>query len=753
MSRFVTLFFVAIGALTFIISTTGCKKETPPPNPFFTQWDTPYEFPPFDKIRPEHYKPAIERGIALHSAEIDSIVSNSQAPDFNNVIAAFDRSGELLDRAYATFNQILGADGSDELRQIELEIAPKVTAHYDSIYQNERLFARIDSVYATREQRIADPEQRRLTELIHKQFVRNGARLDPQKKKRFQEINQELSSLSIRFGNNLQAETKNFTLVIDSAKHLKGLPDELKNSTLRRGNDMGLNGKWVFTLDNSCLIPFLTHSEIDTLRKKMYTAYTNRGHNGNEYDNRQIVNDILRLRTEKAHLLGYPSYAAFVLDDRMAQNTEKVYGLLDTLWAPALELAKEELTEITSIKKTETGDSTVAAWDWWFYAEKLRRRDYRLDESTLMPYFALEDVKTGVFQLSNRLWGLSFRPISVPTYNTECFVYEVLDRNDAPLGVLNFDPYMRKEKRGGAWCGLFRNGLYATDSTRVFPIVTVVCNFTPPSGSQSPLLTLDETRTLFHEFGHALHKLFCKAKYNATSHAEWDFVELPSQIMENWATEPEVLRFYARNYQTGDPIPEHLIRKIHSSKSSNQGFATTELVAAALLDMDLHSITEYGTIDLDAFEQQALYEKRGLIPQIAPRYQAPYFAHIFDGGYAAGYYGYLWAEVLDKDAFQAFTTSGDLFDREVAQTFRNTILEPGGTTDGMTLFKNFMGREPQVLPMMVARGLAEPPAEDSTATAEAILPDSLRTDSTRIDAIKRLSDTSGTATPPVRVRP
>ena len=421
MSRFVTLFFVAIGALIFSISTTGCKKETPPPNPFFTQWDTPYGFPPFDKIRPEHYKPAIERGIALHSAEIDSIIANTQTPDFNNVIAALDRSGELLDRTYSIFGQIVATDGNDELRQIELEIAPKVTAHYDSIYQNERLFARIDSVYATREQRITNPEQRRLTERIHKKFVRSGARLDPQKKKRLQEINQELSSLSIRFGNNLQAETKSFKLVIDSAKHLNGLPDELKNSALKRGNDMGLNSKWAFTLDNSCLIPFLTHSEIDTLRQKMYTAYTNRGRNGNEHDNRQIVNDILRLRTEKAHLLGYPSYAAFVLDDRMAQNTEKVYGLLDTLWTPALELAKEELAEITSIKKTETGDSTLYAWDWWYYAEKLRRRDYRVDESMLQPYFALEDVKTGVFQLCNRLWGLSFRPISVPSLQQGVF--------------------------------------------------------------------------------------------------------------------------------------------------------------------------------------------------------------------------------------------------------------------------------------------------------------------------------------------
>ena len=711
--------------LTLMTTLTNCRREQQERiNPLLTQWDTPYGIPPFDKIRPEHYKPAVEEGIARHKAEIDSIVSDPATPSFENVIAALDRSGRLLTDTYLTFSLVAAADNNDTLQQIDMEISPAIASHNDDIYMNEKLFDKVEAVYETRNVSSLSAEQIRLTEKTYDRFVRAGARLTPRKKEELKRINEELTTLGIRFGNNMLAENRDFALVLDTLGDMDGLPQTFIDAAAIEARNRGLKNKWVFTLGKPSFIPFMTYADRRDLRERLYTAYLSRGDNGNENNNKQIVNDIIRLRTEKAHLLDYPSYAAFVLDDKIARTPQNVYDLLDKLWTPALELAGRELEEMRAIKARETiGDSTFAAWDWWYYAEKVRKSKYDLDEEMLKPYLSLENVRTGAFRLSNRLWGLTFRPLSVPLYNEECLAYEVMDKDESHLGILIFDFFPRSGKQAGAWCGAYRDACYSPDGKRIAPVVTIVCNFPRPTGNMPTLLGLDETRTLFHEFGHALHNLLAQNRYVGTGmdKVERDFVELPSQIMENWAVEPQMLRIYAQHYQTGEIIPDRLIRKIRDSRYFNQGFATTELLAAALTDMDIHSIEEYGPIDIPSFEREALYAERGLIPQIAPRYRYPYFGHIFNGdGYSAGYYSYIWAEVLDKDAFRAFVESGDIFDPELALSYRKNILEKGSSQDGMTLFRNFRGKDPDPVPLMIDRGLIEAPAEtDETETETA----------------------------------
>ena len=711
---------IAALTLTLMTTLTCCEEKPVEINPLLTRWDTPYGIPPFDRIRAEHYKPAVEEGIARHKAEIAAIVADPSAPTFENVIAALDRSGRLLADTYLTFSLTAAADNNDTLQRIDMEISPLVASHDDDIYMNEKLFDKVETVYEARHTSSLTPEQIRLTERTYDRFVRAGARLTPRKKEELRRINEELTELGIRFGNNLLAENRDFALVLDTLPDTNGLPEDVIDAAAAEAKARGMKGKWVFTLSKPSFIPFMTYAERRDLRERLYKGYLSRGDNGNENDNKQIVADIVRLRTEKAHLLDYPSYAAFVLDDKIAGNPENVYALLDKLWGPALGLASRELDEMRAIKARETlGDSTFAAWDWWYYAEKVRKERYDLDEEMLKPYFSLENVRTGAFRLANRLWGLTFRPVSVPLYHEECMAYEVLDKDESHLGILIFDFFPRPGKQAGAWCGAYRDEHYDTDGQRVAPIVTIVCNFTRPNGNMPALLDLDQTQTLFHEFGHALHNLLARNRYIGTGmdKVERDFVELPSQIMENWAVEPQMLKSYAKHYQTGEIIPEHLIRKIRNSRYFNQGFATTELLAAALIDMDIHSTEEYTPIDLTAFEHEALYGKRGLMPQIAPRYRYPYFAHIFNGdGYSAGYYSYIWAEVLDKDAFRAFVDSGDIFDPELAKSYRKHILERGSSQDGMTLFRNFRGKDPDPTALMIARGLIETPT-DSTEKA------------------------------------
>ncbi|MBR4148534.1 MAG: M3 family metallopeptidase, partial [Rikenellaceae bacterium] len=506
---------------------------------------------------------------------------------------------------------------------------------------------------------------------------------------------------------NLLAANSGFELVINKLDDLDGLPSSARDAAAAEATARGMKGKWVFTTKKPSMLPFLTYSTKRELREKLYRGYLDRCNYNDSIDNKQVINDIVRLRTERAHLLGYPTHAHYVLDVQMARTPENVYSMMDDLWAPALERAKAEMEAMREMMKSETGLDDFASWDWWFYAEKVRKRDYSLDESSLRPYFSLENVRSGIFELSNRLYGLTFRPVQLPVYHEECETYEVLDEKNEHLGVLYLDYHPRDGKSGGAWCGEYRTQSFDAEGNRIAPIVSIVCNFSRPSSGDPALLSIDETQTFFHEFGHALHALFSQVKYSGLGGVERDFVELPSQIMENWSLEPEMLRRYALHHRTNEPIPTHMIEKLQRSRHFNQGFNTVELLAASLTDMDIHTIENYSPIDVNEFERKMLNERRGLMEQIAPRYRYPYFSHIFDGGYSSGYYSYLWAEVLDKDAYQAFVESGDIFNKRIATDFRNKLLARGGEADGMDLYRAFRGADPDRKPLLLGRGLIE----------------------------------------------
>ncbi len=706
MKRITVLFATLLTLMAFFacndLKTTG-------DNPFFEPWETPYGVPPFDRIRPEHYLPAFERAMSLHEAEIDAIVTNNDEPTFENVILAYDDSGRMLEQVALVFEMLCSAETNDEMQQLEEQIMPRLAAHADRIRLDERLFARVKEVYDNRARFDLDAEQLRLLQKTYDGFVRAGALLDGERKARLKQINEELSVASVKFGSNLLAENNEYMLLLD-ADQLDGLPAGVRDSAREKAREAGHEEQWAFTLHKPSLLPFLTYSSRRELREELYKAYLNRCSNGDGHDNKQLINEFVRLRTEKAHLLGYDSYAAYVTADEMARTPEVVYELLEQIWTPALERAQGELAEMEALFHRDHPGKTFESWDWWYYAEKLRKQNYALDEEMLRPYFSLENVREGIFFLANRLYGITFRPIAVPVYHSEAMAYQVIDADGSHLGVLYFDFFPRPGKGQGAWCGNYVEQSYV-GGERVAPVVSIVANFTRPTAGTPALLTLDETETLFHEFGHALHFLFHDVKYRGLSEVEGDFVELPSQVMENWAFEPEMLKHYAVHYRTGEVIPEHLVEKLRRSGLFNQGFATTELIAASLSDMDIHSISEYEPFDPEAFERQALVERRGLIPQIEPRYRYPYFAHIFSGGYSAGYYFYTWAEVLDKDAFEAFRESGDLFDKRIAERFRRKVLARGGSEDGMSLYRAFRGKDPDKRAMLRGRGLIEPESE------------------------------------------
>lgn len=703
--------------LTLILTMTlvSCKSDKHAgKNPFFAEWNTPYGVPPFDRIAPGHFLPALERGMSLHDAEIDAITSDNDAPTFENVILAYDRSGRMLAQTELIFGMLCAAENTPEMQALQERVMPLLAAHADKILLNEKLFERVKAVYDRRGALELDAEQNRLLEKTYRDFVRAGALLDAEQKARLKAINGELSLAAVKFGQNILAENGNYALVLESAD-LDGIPSNVRDQAREKAEATGKKGKYVFTLHKPSLIPFLTYSQKRELREEIYKAYLNRCNNGDEYDNKQLINDFIRLRTEKAHLLGYPSYADYVVADEMAGTTDAVYKLLNEIWTPALERAKGELAEMEELFKKDHPDGEFASWDWWYYAEKVRKQKYQLEEELLRPYFSLENVQSGIFFLANRLYGITFRPIVVPLYHPDAIAYEVLDADESHLGVLYFDYFPRDGKSQGAWCGNYVEQTYE-DGKRVAPVVSIVCNFTRPTSNAPALLTLDETETLFHEFGHALHFLFHDVKYRGLTEVEGDFVELPSQLMENWAFDPEVLKQYAVHYRSNEVIPEYLVAKLRRSELFNQGFMTTELIAASLSDMDIHSITEYEPFDPMEFERKALTEKRGLIPQIEPRYRYPYFSHIFDGGYSAGYYFYTWAEVLDKDVFEAFRESGDLFNKKIADDFRRKILARGGSEDGMTMYRDFRGKDPDKRAMLRSRGLwNEPEPADSLA--------------------------------------
>lgn len=718
MKRFLRLFAFAVTIL--FVGACG-KTKTVGDNPFFeAEWDTPYGVPPFDRIEFEHYAPAFERGMSLENEEIAAIVDNNDEPTFENVILAYDNSGQMLGRVAIILDMMDAAVTDERMQALSAEIYPRLAVHSDAIMMNDRLFEKIKSVYDRRFALQLDAEQMRLTEKIYNDFVRSGALLSAEDKSRLQQINEQLSLLGVRFGSNLLAETNAYELELE-VKDLTGIPAPIRDAARQTAKERGYpDGKYIFTLHSPSILPFLTYSRERSLREQIFKAYIARCNNGGEYDNNAIVADIASLRYEKAHLLGYDSFAHYVTSNEMASSPEAVYGLLDSIWNPALDKAKDELQRMQRIFRRDEGRNTdFEAWDWWYYAERVRNSDFNLEEEQVREYLSLDNVKSGIFFLCNRLYGITFRPLKAPLYHPECEVYEVIGSNDEPLGVLYMDFHPRQSKRGGAWCGSFVEQSYK-DGKRVLPVTSIVCNFTRPTSSTPALLSLEEVTTFFHEFGHALHNLFADVKYRGLSSVEGDFVELPSQIMENWAFDPEVLKQYAVHYRKGDVMSEYMIERINSASKFNEGFNTTELLAAALADLDIHSLTSADRIDPNQFERDVLVEKRGLIPQIEPRYHYNYFSHIFDDDYASGYYFYIWAEVLDKDAYQAFVESGDVLDRSTAERFRREILSKGGSRDGMTMYRAFRGADPDQQAMLVARGLIEPPTAEPEIVEEVI---------------------------------
>jgi len=682
-------------------------KTLDPKNPFASEFNTPYETPPFDLIKAEHYMPAFMSGMHQQSANIEKITGNAATPDFNNTILALDESGELLTRTASVFYSMTGAETNATLQGIATELSPLMSEHNDNIYLNQALFTRIKTVYDNREKANLTTEQKRLTEKYYKAFVRSGITLDESKKDRLRTINKELGLLSLNFGKNLLAETNNYQLVIDNKKDLSGLPADVIEVAAGAGKSKGLDGKWIFTLSKPSWLPFLQYADNRELREKLYKAMYNRCNNNNEHNNKDIINKIVNLRLEKANMLGYKTHADFVLEETMAKTPDAVFKLLNQIWEYALPQAKKEKEELQALINKEGGDFNLESWDWWYYAEKMRKAKYALDEEALRPYFKVDNVRDGAFMVANKLYGINFKEVNnVSIYQEDVKVFEVSDADGSYIGLIYLDYFPRASKRNGAWMGSFRKQ-QMKDGKNVNPIIYNVGNFAQPTEDKPSLLTLEQVETLFHEFGHGLHGLLSKCSYNGISGTavSRDFVELPSQIYEHWAFNPEVLKMYAKHYQTGEIIPDELIKKIQDASYFNQGFATTELVAAALLDMKWHTIEIPSTIGVNEFENNAM-NAIGLIPEIVVRYKSPYFAHIFDGGYSAGYYSYLWSEVLDADAFQAFEENG-IFDKATGKSFRDNILSKGGSEDPMVLYKRFRGSEPNPIYLLKNRGFVK----------------------------------------------
>jgi len=703
------VFLISLAAMTLFACNSSKKADQTAEkgSVFYTAYDTPYEVPPFDKITEEDYRPAFAYGMEQHAKEIDSIANNPEAPTFENTIAALDNSGMILERVSSVFFALEGAEKTDTIEQIAIEISPKLSEHNDNIYLNQQLFDRIKTLYDRSENLNLTTEQTQLLNKYYKRFVRSGILLNDSAKQRLREINKELSALTLQYGNNVLKETNNYQLVIEDEKDLSGLPDAVVAAAAETAKANGMEGKWVFTLQKPSWIPFLQYADNRALREKLYKAMYTRGDNDNEYDNKDIVNKIVNLRIEKAKLMWYNTYADFVLEETMAKTPKAVYDLLNTIWSYALPQAKKEAAELQAIIDKEGGNFKLQSWDWWYYAEKLRKEKYALDEAELKPYFKMENVREGIFTVANKLYGLNFKKIdNIPVYNPEVETYEVTDADGSFLAVFYTDYFPRSGKSGGAWMGTFREQ-WVENGVDIRPLVYNVGNFTQPTEQLPSLLTLDEVETMFHEFGHALHGMLSNVNYKGVSctNVYRDFVELPSQINEHWAFHPEVLKLYAKHYQTGEVIPDALIDKITKSTYFNQGFMTTELVAAALLDMDWHTQRQQQTFDVRKFEEESM-KKIGLIPEIIPRYRSTYFTHIFSGGYSAGYYSYLWSEVLDADAFQPFAEKG-IFDRETAQSFRENILSKGGSDEPMKLYIRYRGAEPDPIYLLKNRGFVK----------------------------------------------
>jgi peptidyl-dipeptidase Dcp len=674
-------------------------------NPFFQPYQTPFDVPPFDKIKTEHFKPAILEGIKVQQAEILAIANATEAPTFDNTILAMENAGELLYRVNVVFQNLNSANTNAEIQAIAKEVAPNLSAHNDNIYLNEQLFLRVKTLWSQKETLGLNLEQAKILDNTYKRFVRSGANLSSADKEKLRAINGSLSLISLQYGQNVLSETNQYELVVANKKELVGLPQGLLDAAAEDAKAKGKSGKWLFTLSNSSVMPFLQYCGNRQLRQEIWNAYQKRANHDDASDNKENAIQLANLRGQKARLLGYTSHSTYVLEESMAKTPENVTKLLNDLWKPALEIAKIEAADIQKMMAKDGIKGAVQPYDWRYYSEKIRKERFDLDEEELRPYFSLDQVRQGVFQVTQKLYGLQFKALqNVPKYHEDTTVWEVTEANGTHLGILYMDFHPRESKRGGAWMTSYRNQK-TVGGKRIAPVIAIVCNFTKPTATTPALLTFDEVTTFFHEFGHALHGLLSNVTYRslAGTSVPRDFVELPSQIMENWAAEPEVLKMYAKHYQTGAVIPEALVQKLIKAGTFDQGFATTEYLAASFLDLAYHSQAQPITKDANAFEKEAM-TKIGLPESIIPRYRSTYFNHVFSGGYSSGYYSYIWSGVLDTDAFEAFKTT-NLFNPEKAKSFRVNVLEKGGTEDPMVLYQRFRGAAPSIEPLLRKRGL------------------------------------------------
>ena len=681
------------------------EKNKTTMNPFFETYTTPYQVPPFHLIKNEHFKPAILEGIKKQEVEINAIISNKEKPTFENTILAMENSGKLLSKVSTVFYNLNSANTNEEIQAIAKELAPRMSAHNDNINLNPELFKRVKAVWDNQANLNLNNEQSKILENLYKNFVRSGANLSEANKKRLREINAEMAVATLKYGQNILAETNSYELVISDKKDLAGLPNELIEAAASDAKSRGKEGKWVFTLSNSSVMPFLQYSSNRKLRKEIWNAYQLRANQNNDKDNKELAITIANLRGEKARLLGYDTHADYVLEKSMAKNPETATKLLMDLWAPALNMAKKEAADIKLMMEKDGIKGNVEPYDWRYYAEKIRKERFDLNEQEMKPYFSLDRTREGIFTVCKNLYGLEFTPLKeIPTYHEDVTAWEVTDSNKNHIGILYMDFHPRASKRGGAWMTSYRTQKME-NGKRIAPVVSIVCNFTKPTENAPALLTFDEVSTFFHEFGHALHGLLSNVTYEslAGTNVPRDFVELPSQIMENWAAEPEVLKMYAKHYKTGEVIPDALIEKMQKAGTFDQGFATVEYLAAALLDMEYHTRKVVIKVDTETFEKEAM-NKINLPSEIIPRYRSTYFNHIFAGGYSAGYYSYIWSGVLDTDAFEVFKLNG-LFNKTNAESFKTNILEKGGTEEPMVLYKNFRGAAPSVEPLLRKRGL------------------------------------------------
>ena len=678
-------------------------------NPFFAEWTTPYGIPPFDQIEDAHYKPAFEAGIEQLRADVAAIRNNPEPPTFANTVEALELAGGLLERVYGVFGNITNTDTNDALQELEVEIYPRLTAEQDAILLDEQLYGRVKAVYDARESLGLDPQELRLVELTHRDFVRRGAALDDAAKARMKEINARLSELNTVFGQNLLKQTKSFELHLTDEADLAGLPDNMIGSARAKAEAKGKDG-WVFGLDRGTYEGFMTFADNRELRRQMNAAYRARGAQGDSQDNRDILTEIAKLRAERAKLMGYANHAAYQLETNMAKTPANVENFLNEVWQPGLKKAREELAEMQQIVQEEGHDFVIEQHDWWYYAEKLRQKKYAITEDEVKPYFELNNVRDGAFYVANRLFGVTFEPLQdVPVWNDVVQPYRVLDADGSLLGVFMLDYYARDSKQGGAWMSNYREASNVRGN-EVRPIVTNNLNVAVPAEGEPTLLSYDQVETLFHEFGHGLHGLLTRARYerfSGTSGTPRDFIEFPSQFMEHYAAQPEVLAVYARHAETGEVIPQQLVDKIIAAGTHNQGFKTTEYIAASLLDMNWHTLSpnEAAAVeDATKFENDAM-AAIGKPDEIESRYRSPYFAHIFAGGYSAGYYAYLWSEILDADGFTAFKETGDIFNPELASRLKENVYQAGGSMDADELYRRFRGQDPSIEPLLEIRGL------------------------------------------------